>query len=85
MLYTTCLLVSLDGMVEANYGLFAMLVLPDLMTFLMAVPFLMIELPCLLATLMHVTGLVKFLFKALACLMVILVTVAFLKVVISGW
>ena len=61
------------------------LVLPESMMFLMAVPFLMIELPWLLVGLMHVTGWVKFLFKALACLlMVILVTVAFLKVVISG-
>ena len=81
----TCLLVSIDGVVEANHGLCAMLVLPDLMMFLMAVPFLMIELTWLLAALMHVTSLVKFLFKALACLMAILVTVAFLKVVISGW
>ncbi len=56
------LLDLLDGVFEANHGLCAMifwaLVLPDLMMFLMAVPFLMIELPCLLAALMHVTGLV---------------------------
>ena len=82
-------LASSDGVVEANHGSCVMIswarVLPDLMMFLMAVPFLMIELPCLLASLMHVTGLVKFSFKALACLMTILVTVEFLKVVISSW
>ena len=61
------------------------LVLPDLMTFLMALPFLMIELPCLLAALMHVTGSVDVSLNALACLMAVLVTVAFLKVAISGW
>ena len=57
----TCLLVSLDSVFEANHGSCATmiswaLVLPDLMTFLMAVPSLMIGLPCLLAALMHVTG-----------------------------
>ena len=62
-----------------------MLVLPDLMTFLMAVPFLMIELPFLLASLMHVTGLVDVSLNALACLMAVLVTVTFLKVVLLGW
>ena len=61
------------------------LVLPDLMMFLMAMPLLMIELSCLLAALIHVTGLVKVSFKAIACLMAILVTVAFLKVVLLGW
>ena len=80
---------SLDGVVEANHGSCAMisgaLVLPDLMTFLMALPFLMIELPCLLAALMHVTGSVDVSFNALACLMAVLVTVVFLKFVISGW
>ncbi len=76
-------------MIEVNHGSCVMiswvLVLPDLLTFLMAVPFLMIDLPCLLAALMHVTGLVKDSFNALACLMDILVTVAFLKVVLLGW
>ena len=89
MLWATCLLVSLDGVIEANHELCAMisgvLVLPDLMTYLMAVPFLMIELPCFLAALMHVTGSVDVSFNALACLMAVLVTVVFLKVVISGW
>ena len=61
------------------------LVLPDLMMFLIAVPFLMIELPCLLAALMHVTGLVDVSLNTLACLMAVLVTVAFLKVVILVW
>ena len=61
------------------------LVLPDLMTFLMAMPSLMIGLPCLLAALMHVTGSVDVSLNALACLMAVLVTVAFLKVVLSGW
>ena len=45
------------------------LVLPDLMTFLMALPFLMIELPCLLAALMHVTGSMDVSFNTLACLL----------------
>ena len=61
------------------------LVLPDLMTFLMAVPSLMIGLPCLIAALMHVTGLVDVSLNALACLMAVLVTGAFLKVVLSSW
>ena len=89
MLWATCLLASLDGMVEASHGSCAMisgtLVLPGLMTLLMALPFLMIELPCLLAALMHVTGSVDVSFNALACLMATLVTVVFLKVVILGW
>ena len=59
------------------------LVLPDLMTFLMAVPSMMIGLPCLLAALMHVTGLVDVSLNTLAFLMAILVTVAFLKVAIG--
>jgi hypothetical protein len=61
------------------------LVTPDLMTFLMAMLSLMIGLPCLLAALMHVTGSVDVSLNALACLMAVLVTVAFLKVVLSGW
>ena len=61
------------------------LVTPDLMTFLMAMLSLMIGLPCLLAALMHVTGLVDVSNSALDCLMDVLVTVAFLKVVISDW
>ena len=61
------------------------LVLPDLMTFLMAIPSLMIGLPCLLAALMDVISSVDVSLNALACLMAVLVTVAFLKVVLSGW
>ena len=79
----------LDGVFEANHGLCAMIfwapVLPDLMKFLMAMPSLMIGLPCLLAALMHVTGSVDVSLNALACLMAVLVTVTFLKVVLSGW
>ena len=79
----------LDGVFEANHGLCAMiswaLVLPDLMTFLMAMPSLMIGLHCLLAALMDVIGLVDVSLNALACLMAVLVTVTFLKVVLSGW
>ncbi len=58
-------------------------VLPELMTFLMAVPSLMIGLPCFLAALMRVTGLVGVLLNA--CFMAVFVTVAFLKVVLLGW
>jgi hypothetical protein len=61
------------------------LVLPDLMTFLMAFPFLTIELACVLAAMMCVAGLVNFSLNAPACLMVILVTVVTLNVVILGW
>ena len=61
------------------------LVLPDLMTFLMAMPSLMIGISCFLAALMHVTGLMDVSLNALPCFMAILVTVAFLKVVLSGW
>ncbi len=61
------------------------LVLPDLMTFLMAMPSLIIGIPCLLAALMHVTGLVDISLNSLACLMAVLVTVAFLKVLLLGW
>ena len=61
------------------------LVLPDLMTFLMAFSFLTIELPCLLAALMHVTDLVNVSLNAPACLMAILVTVVYLKGMMSGW
>ena len=79
----------LDGVFEANHGLCAMisgaLVLPDLMTFLMAIPSLIIGLLCLLAALMHITGSVEVSLNALACLMAVLVTVAFLKVVLLGW
>ncbi len=79
----------LDGMFEANHGLCAMiswaLVLPDLMTFLMAMPSLMIGLPCLFAALMDVIGLADVSLTALACLMAVLVTVTFLKVVLLGW
>ena len=57
MLYTTCLLVSLDGMFEANHVSCAMIsgapALPDLMSLLMGVPSLMIGLPCFLAVLLH--------------------------------
>ena len=41
------------------------LALPDLMTFLMAVPSLMVGLSCFLAALMHVTGLVDVSLNAL--------------------
>ncbi len=79
----------LDGVFEANHGLCAMiswaLVLLDLMKFLMAMPSLMIGLPCLLAALMDVIGLADVSLKALACLMAALVTVTFLKVVLSSW
>ena len=72
------MLVSFDVVFEAKHGLCVMisgaLVLPDLMTFLMAVP-----------SLMYVTGLVDVSLNALAYFMAILVTVAFLKVVLSGW
>ena len=61
------------------------LVLPDLMTFLMAFSFLTIELTCLLAALMCVTDLVNVSLNAPACLMAVLVTVVSLKVVILGW
>ena len=61
------------------------LVLPDLMTFLMAMPSLMIGLPCLLTALMDVISLVDVSLNAFACLMAVLVTVAYLKVVLSGW
>ncbi len=79
----------LDGVFEANHGLCAMiswaLVLPDLMTFLMTMPSMMIGLPCLLAALMDVIGLADVSLNALACLMAVLVTVTFLKVVLSSW
>ena len=72
------MLVSLDGVFEAKHGSCVMisgsLVLPDLMTFFMAVP-----------SLMYVTGPVGVSLNALACFIAILVTVAFLKVVLSGW
>ncbi len=58
---------------------------PCLMMFLMAMPSLMIGLPCLLAALMDVIGLVDVSLNALAYLMAVLVTVTFLKVVPSGW
>ncbi len=61
------------------------LVLPDLMTFLMAMPSLMIGLPCLTAALMDVIGLMYVSLNAFACLMAVLVTVTFLKVVLPGW
>ncbi len=61
------------------------LVLPDLMTFLMAMPSLMIGLPCLLSALMDVIGLADVSLNALACLMAVLATVVFLKVVLLGW
>ncbi len=54
------------------------------MTFLMAMPSLMIGLTCLLAALMDVIGLADVSLKALACLMAVLVTVTFLKVVLLG-
>ncbi len=79
----------LDGVFEANHWLCAMiswaLVLPDLMTFLMATPSLMIGLPCLLSALMDVIGLADVSLNTLACLMAVLVSVTFLKVVLSGW
>jgi len=57
MLLTTCLLVSLDGVFEANHVSCAMIsgapAIPDLMSLLMAVPSLMIGLPCFLAVLLH--------------------------------
>jgi hypothetical protein len=75
--------------VAVNHGLYAMisgdLVLPDLMTFLMDFPLLMIELACLLAAMMRATGSVNFSLNAPACLMAILVTVVTLNVVILGW
>ncbi len=78
----------LDGVFEDNHGLCAMiswaLVLPDLMMFLMAMPSLMIGLPCLLAALMDVIGLADVSLNALVCLMAVLVTVTFLKVVLLG-
>ena len=84
----TCLLVSPDGVFEANHGSCAMisgaLVLPDLMTFLMAVPSLMVGLSCFLAALMRVTYLVGVSLDALPCFVAILVTVALWKVVLSG-
>jgi hypothetical protein len=55
------------------------------MTFLMAMLSLMIGLPFLIAALMHITGSVDVSLNALACLMAVLVTVAFFKVVLSGW
>ena len=61
------------------------LVLPDSMMFSIAVPSLMVEIPCFLAALMYVTGLVDLSLKALPCFMAILVNVAFLKGVLSGW
>ena len=85
---TTCLLVSRDDAFEANHGLCAMisaaLVLPDSMTFSMAVPSLMVGLPCFLAVLMCVTDLVDVLLNSLPCLMAIFVIVAPLEVVLSG-
>jgi hypothetical protein len=82
------LLVSLDGVFEASPGLCAMitgaLALSDLIAFLMAVPSLMVGLSCFIAALMHVTGLVDVSLNALPCFMAILMTVAFLKVVLSG-
>jgi len=65
--------------------IFGALVLPDLMTFLMAFPFLTIELTCLLAALIRVTYLVNVSLNAPACLMAVLVTVVSLKVVMPGW
>ena len=83
------LLDLLNGVFEANHGLCAMiswaLVLPDLMTSLMAMPSLMIGLPFLLAALMDVILLEEVSLNALACLMAVLVTVTFLKVVLLGW
>ncbi len=61
------------------------LALPDLMTFLMAVPSLMVGLPCFLASLMYITGLVDVSLNALSCFMAILVTVTFLEVMLLGW
>ena len=82
------MLVSLDGVFEANHGLCVMisgaLVLPDLMTFSMAVPSLMVGFSCFLVTLMRVTDLVDVLLDALPSFVAILVTVALLKVVLSG-
>ncbi len=65
--------------------IFWALVLPDLMTFLMAMPSLMIGLLCLLAALMDVIGLTDVSLNVFACLMAVLVTVTFLKVVLLGW
>ena len=78
------MLFSPDGVFEANHGLcaviFGVLVLPDLMTFLMAMPSLMVGLSCFLATLMRVVDLVVISLEALPCFVAILVTVALLKV-----
>ena len=83
------MLVSLVCVVEVNHGSCAMisgaLVLSDLMTFLMAFPFLTIELPCLLDALMRVTDSENVSLNTPACLMAILVTVVSLKVVMLGW
>ena len=83
------MLVSLDGVFEVSPGSCAMITgaiaLPDLMTLSMAVPSLMVGLPWFLAALMRVTGLVDVSLNTLPCFMAIFVTVAFLKVVLSGW
>ena len=82
------LLVSRDGAFEANHGLCAMisvaLVLLDLMTLMMAVPSLMVGLPCFLAVLMCVTDFVDILLNALPQMMAIFVIVSPLEVVLSG-
>ncbi len=76
-------------MVAVNHGSYAMisgvLMVPGLITFLMAFPFVTIELACVLAAMMCVAGLVNFSLNAPACLMAILVTVVTLNVVISDW
>ena len=82
------MLISLDGVFEANHGSCVMisgaLILPDSMTFLMAVPSFMVGLSCFLAALMRVTDLVDVSLDALTCFVAILVTVALLKVVLRG-
>ena len=74
-----CSSVSLNRVVVDHVSLM------HLMTFLMAIPSLMVGLPCFLADLMPVTGLVDASLNTLPCFLAILVTVAFLKVVLSGW
>ena len=82
------MLISLDGVFEANHGSCVMisgaLVLPDLMTFLATVPSLMVGLSYFLVALMRVTDLVDVSLDALPCFVAILVAVALLKVVLLG-
>ena len=81
-------MVSRDGVFEANHGSYAItsvaFVLPDSMTFSMAVPPLLVGLLCFHAVLMCVTDLVDVSLNALPCLMAICVIVAPLEVALSG-